>query len=166
MKRLISCIAAIFFTANAYGIDLSNYDGMPWANNNEREVFNFSEHTNGVFVVEGYFYSCPYCQDNAKNVNDLAEEYRDETRVTVLDVAHVRDNSSKIRAWIRKHNPNHPVVSDQVGLLGALGISRFPTVKVINCEGDILYTGTGVWNSSKKRAIKSAIETGLDTQCE
>jgi hypothetical protein len=116
MKKLLLIAVALMFSGAASAVDMNSFDGMPWPNNADREVYNFSENSNSVFVVEAYFNGCPYCHQNAGNVDSLASEYSDNERVQVLDVAHRRDSQSELQSWINRHNPNHPVISDQTGL--------------------------------------------------
>jgi len=128
-------------------------------------LYNSSEKQNAVFVIETYFLNCPYCNDNAPNVDDLAEKYKYEPRVQVLDVG-VDKNESQYKTWILKHSPNHPVLNDGNRILvRQLGTTGYPSSYVVDCQGNVLATTSGVWSSSKLQIIEQGIEAGLRTTC-
>lgn len=129
-------------------------------NGNSGETFK--PQRNDVVVVEAYFNTCPYCNDNAANVDDLAEEFSHELRLKVVDVG-IDRKTSDYQAWISKHNPNHPVLMDSnKKLISQLGTSSYPSTYVIDCQGNVKFRSVGVWSSLTKERIKAAIDAGLD----
>ena len=84
---------------------------LPWMNQSPRDVYKMENHPNGVFVLEMYFRTCPYCNDNAPNVDRLSADHAGEPRVQVLDVGIDRNDVDYDR-WIQAHHPNHPVLKD------------------------------------------------------
>ena len=141
---------------------------LPWMNSTTTPRGNYvsADHTNGIFVVEAYFLGCPYCNENAQNVNDLATAYENESRVQVLDVG-IDRSPSQYDEWIRRHSPNHPVLMDASRtLIRQLGTSGYPSTYVLNCRGEVVYTGEGgPWEAAEKAAIKAAIDGLLAQEC-
>lgn len=128
-------------------------------------LYSSAEHANGVFLVEAYFNTCPYCNQNAENVNDLADDYKANERVQVLDVG-IDKNDSDYKSWVNKHQPNHPVLMDpRKELIRKLGTSGYPSTYVIGCDGEVIYETSGVWSSAKKQRIHEAVESGLKLNC-
>lgn len=128
-------------------------------------LYNSAEKPNAVFVVETYFLNCPYCNDNAPNVEDFAEKYQDDPRVQVLDVG-VDKTVAQYESWIRRHSPNHPVLNDGNRILvRQLGTTGYPSTYVLDCRGNVLTSTSGVWSASKLAQIDAAVQKGLETGC-
>lgn len=126
--------------------------------NGDLGVYQMQNHPDGIFVVEAYFLGCPYCNDNAPKVNDMAERFSNDSRVQVLDVGIDRDNAS-YDTWIKRHNPNHPVLKDgSRKLISQLGTSGFPSTYVVNCKGQLVESTEGSWGQEEEQRITAAIE--------
>lgn len=133
---------------------------------NVSPVENFRFERGQVYVVEAYFNTCPYCNYNAPNVDSLAESYKSDLRVHVLDVG-IDKQDSDYQSWIRKHNPNHPVLKDSKRqLVGRLGTTSYPSTYVIDCLGNVAYKTVGEWSGATQNKIKDAIEKSLQLKCD
>lgn len=162
-KTLFAAMAAFVAQSAVAGIAFD----LPWMNSNEPgATYKTSEFPGSVFVLETYFLGCPYCNDNAPNVDALAEEYAVDQRVQVLDVG-IDTQDWQYEEWIRRHRPNHPVVKD-VGrkIVKQLGTRAYPSVYVVDCNGEVTYKYEGAWNSSVKSQIRAKIKSLLDGQCK
>ena len=162
MKRLMLSFA---LTLSAMASAVTPFK-LQWMNHaTPGTLYESTQHSNGVFVVEAYFLGCPHCNNNAPNVNDLAESFVNEPRVQVLDVGIDRSDSQYL-TWIKKHNPNHPVLKDaQRTLISQLGTSGYPSTYVIDCQGAVKYQTSGEWSPSTTRAIKTAVTELLKRPC-
>lgn len=119
-------------------------------------LYRSSEHPNSVFVIEAYFNTCPHCNENADNVNELAAEY---PQVQVLDVG-IDKKDSDYQKWVQKHNPNHPVLMDgSKQLIKKLGTTGYPSTYVISGDGEVIFQTSGVWSNATKRKIREALES-------
>lgn len=139
---------------------------LPWMNA-ETTGTNFSsvDYKDGIFVVEAYFLDCPYCNYNAKNVNEMASKFANEPRVHVLDVG-IDRNDSQYATWIQRHKPNHPVLKDASRqLIKQLGTTGYPSTYVIDCKGNVKYKSAGEWESKEKTEIADAIDELLQDEC-
>jgi peroxiredoxin len=156
-------VALVVFVAQAASAALPFE--LPWMNGEPGAVYRSSDFPGAVFVLETYFLGCPYCNQNAPNVQELASEYSFDLRVQVLDVG-IDQQDWQYEEWIRRHEPNHPVVKD-VGrrLVRTLGTWAYPTVYVVDCNGRVAYRHEGMWNASVKAAIRSQIGTLLAGPC-
>lgn len=138
---------------------------LPVMNGEVGEIFKSEDHPNAVFVIENYFYDCPYCHQNAPNVDALAEHFSNNPRVIVLDVG-VDKKDSQYSAWISKHQPNHLVLKDaNRELAKKLGTSGYPSAYVIDCQGKIVKKVTGAWSNSSKEKMKEAVNQALHLEC-
>jgi len=126
----------------------------------------FQPARNAVTVVEMYFNTCPYCNDNAPAVDELADYYGGTPRVQVVDVGIDTRDSDYVK-WIGKHNPNHPVLKDaERKVAREFGTSSYPSTYVLSCTGEIIYKTVGAWSNATKKKIYDAVARGLETQCE
>lgn len=162
-KTWVLALGALFAQAAFAGISFE----LPWMNSTDTDAtYKTSDYPGSVFVLETYFLGCPYCNDNAPNVDALAEEYGFDMRVQVLDLG-IDQQDSQYEEWIRRHEPNHPVVKD-VGrkIVRQLGTRAYPSVYVVDCKGNVAYSHEGEWDSSVKSAIRSKVKSLLSGQCQ
>lgn len=158
MKTLL---ALLVFTATiAKAVTISSFE-LPDMNNGGK-IYSSKTQTNAIYVVEAYFLGCPYCNDNAPNVNALAKKYASQKRVQVLDVG-IDKSDSSYEEWIRRHSPNHPVLKDnKKTLISQLGTTGYPSTYVINANGEVVFESAGVWGTEEEQGIISAIESLLN----
>ena len=164
MKFLLSTLCALFISSSALA-GVGSFE-FPLMSGGERNVtYKSSDFPNAVFVLEVWGYSCPYCHQNAVNVADLYNEYADNDNVQVVDVGLDRDSSSYSR-WIARHNPPQPVVQDSSRqVYNSIGGGGIPAVVVTDCNGEVLYSHNGTWDSRTKRTIRDIIESQLESGC-
>ena len=140
---------------------------LPWMNHPEAgKIYRSSDYPGSVFVFETYFLQCPYCNQNAVNVENLATAFAGDDRVQVLDLG--RDTrGSDYDQWIARHNPRHPVLKDASRvLLNKFGTRLFPTTYVLNCRGELALMNEGLWSPGYKDQLVSQIRTLLkDSAC-
>jgi hypothetical protein len=162
MKRL-AFVAMFLLCPLAFGVNAFN---LPWMNHSDPETRYWSaDHPRGIFVIETFFLNCPYCNDNAPNVDELAEEYENEERVQVLDLG-IDRLDSQYDTWIQRHKPNHPVLKDDKRVvIQQLGTTGYPSAYILDCKGKVHYQTSGVWNATKKQAIHSTIDRLLQEEC-
>jgi len=121
--------------------------------------FRMSDYPDGIFVVEAYFLGCPYCNENAPNVNRLAELFKSEPRVHVLDVG-IDSLDEQYEEWIQRHSPNHLVLKDDSQtLLRQLKTRGYPTVYVINSAREVVFQTSGVWDDAEFQKVVDAVKT-------
>ena len=163
MNRFILGLLVLATSATSFAV--SSFQ-LKWMNHaTPGTVYNSADHKDGVFVLEAYFLNCPYCNDNAPNVDELASSFANEPRVQVLDVGIDRADS-QYKSWIAKHKPNHPVLKDDKRqLVKQLGTSGYPSTYIVDCKGVVRYKTSGVWNMTKETAMKDKITEILQETC-
>lgn len=133
--------------------------------NGDGGTYNMADHPKGIFVVEAYFLGCHYCNENAPQVNALAEKYSNDSNVQVLDVG-VDKKNADYATWIQKHEPNHPVLKDgSKKLIEQLFTMAYPSTYVIDCNGKVVAQTVGGWGAPEKQKIESAIEKLQKEEC-
>ncbi len=149
----------IFLASQSFGI---NHFSLPWVNSeSSNATYSRQEWQDAVWVVETFFLGCPYCNDNAGNVNDLQNYFKNDGRVQILDVG-IDKNDSSYEEWIRRHQPNHPVLKDASRvLIRQLGTTSYPSTYVLDKDLKVIYKATGIWNSKVEAQIKSSVEKAL-----
>lgn len=128
-------------------------------------TYKSEDHPGAIFVVEAYFKNCPYCNDNAESVNELADYFMAQQKVQILDVG-IDRSLSDYTWWISRHRPNHPVLKDDAkALIRKLNVSGYPTTTVIDCFGNVAYKTTGAWSSQTVTTLKAVISRLLAEEC-
>jgi peroxiredoxin len=160
-KMFLAAVAATFLAtpaAKAAGLQFE----LPWMNADQAgTTYKTSDYPNAVYVIEAYFLDCPYCNENAPNVHELADEYSFDLRVQVIDLG-IDSRDEQYAEWIRRHEPNHPVLKD-VGrkITRQLGARAYPTVFVVDGTGKTVYKHEGTWDEATKAAVRSKIQAAL-----
>ena len=129
-------------------------------------IYRMADHPNSVWVFESYRLSCVYCNQNAPNVDKLANDYKDNPRVQVLD-AGLDTGDAEYIEWNRRHKPNHPVIQD-VGykVFKAFRVENaIPQVFVVDCKGNLVGSAMGAWGPTESAAIRGYINKALETTC-
>lgn len=151
----LSLLSPLAFSVQHFELDWFN------APSPAQSKYQSSQYQDAVWVVEAFFLGCPYCNDNAPNVNALQNYFKNDERVQILDLG-IDKNDSAYAEWVRRHKPNHPVLKDPGRkLIRQLGTSSYPTTYVLNKELQVVYKHTGVWNSKVESKIKDIVEEAL-----
>ncbi len=163
MNKTGSLLSLMLFTQLTMAAAVQPFS-LPWMNNEQQSTsYNSTDHKATVFVLENYFLNCPYCNDNAPNVDDLTEEFANNPQVQVLDVG-VDKSDAQYAEWIKRHRPNHPVLKDaQKTLTKQLGTTGYPSTYILDCNGNVVFKSTGVWQSATLSKIRSKIKAALST---
>ena len=146
-----------------FGVLLTLSGLLPFSlpNMTTQTQYNSEDHKGGVFVVEAFFYGCHYCHANSNNVHELAEQYRGNDKVQVMDVG-IDRRDDYYAAWVRQHGCTHPVLKDdRKELIGKLGTHSYPSTYVVNCRGELVAETSGVWDSGIKRRLRSAVDKAV-----
>lgn len=163
MKKFLIAIAMLFATnglaLEAFELPIMNGEGIG-------ATYKSVDHPNSIMVLEAFFYACPYCHQNAPNINDLAAEFADQPRVQVLDVG--RDcRSSDYRLWVSETSPNHSVLKDcSRSVLDELGIRGYPTTVVFDCNGDEAYRHVGSMSGGDLAEMKAKVRELTRQVCQ
>src|SRR4029077_10623802 len=138
-------VVSVLFVSSAPSFAVTPFS-LPWMNaTNSATNFNSADYKDVIFVVEAYFLDCPYCNDNAKNVDALASKFASDPRVHVLDVG-IDRSDSQYQEWIDRHHPNHPVLKDSSrALIKQLGTSGYPSTYVLDCHLKVITETAGDW---------------------
>jgi len=161
MKSRNLLIALIFFL-NSLAFSIQHFE-LDWYNSpaSDQTRYQSSQYQDAVWVIEAFFLGCPYCNDNASNVNALQNYFKNDERVQILDVG-IDKNDTSYAEWVRRHKPNHPVLKDPSRkLIRQLGTSSYPTTYILNKKLEVIYKHTGVWNAKIEAQIKSLVEKAL-----
>lgn len=163
---LLAIAIAALSSKAAFGATIKPFS-IPWMNHATAGTkYATADHPGGVFVLEFYANFCGACNENADNVDALAEAYKDEPRVQVLDVS-LDTSNREIKAWIFNHQPNHPVVKDEGHTLwNQVNEEYIPTAVVTDCHGDIKWRNTGVWDRATVADLKRVVDGLLAQTCE
>jgi len=128
-------------------------------------MYRSSDFSNGIFVIENYFLSCPYCNDNAPAVNAFAAAYVDQPAVQVIDLG-IDRNDTQYQTWISRHTPNHAVLKDSDRVLtNQLGTRGYPSTYVVDCHLNVVYSHTGTWDSQATAELKNEVDSLLASPC-
>ena len=151
MKGFLALIATMLFAAPAFAV--SNFT-LPVMNG---DGGTYSTTDRGAsYLLDFYFNTCPACNENADNVEEVAVEFHGpQTQVLAIGIDR---NDSDYASWIRKHNPSFPLLKDSVRtVVGELGVSAYPTAVILDCTMTEVLRVVGVWSNAKKQQIKDKL---------
>ena len=163
MTSLLKRISFLCLFLSSLGFSLQPFQ-LPWMNAQSEGPgsYNSQEYQDAVWVIETYFLGCPYCNDNAPKVNALQNYFKNDERVQILDVG-IDKNDRDYAEWIRRHQPNHPVLKDSTRQLARqLGTSVYPSTYVLDKHLNVIFKNSGVWSSKSEAQIKDAVEKALE----
>jgi len=130
---------------------------LDWMNGTEPRSGSFAigGQDNKVYVIEAWFNGCPYCHENAPQVEALAASLKANPNIVVVDLGRDRRDSD-YASWISRHNPNHPVVRDGLGdssLIKSLEVKLYPTTVVLDCNLVPKFRTEGEWQEGDQAKI-------------
>jgi thiol-disulfide isomerase/thioredoxin len=100
-------------------------------------------HNHTVVWVTFWASWCGPCKVEMSMLADLYEKHHDQGFAVVA--VNVREDSTTVRSFLEKHSQPYPVVLDSTGALAdKLRIKALPTSFLLNEEGKIIDSGTGV----------------------
>jgi peroxiredoxin len=165
MKNTGCLIALMLVTQFAFAVTIQPFTLQQMNAEEPGTMYSSLEQTCKVYVLESYFLNCPYCNDNAPNVDDLSSDYADTKMVEVLDIG-VDKSDSQYAEWIRRHNPNHPVLKDdKKSLTSQLGTTGYPSTYIVDFTGKVVMKTSGVWSSTTKTKLRNKINSLLQRDC-
>ena len=164
MLSIFSKFLFVLFSISSFAFSVQHFE-LPWMNNtSENSIYQTQKHPGAVWVLETFFLGCPYCNDNAPQVNSLANHFKNDERVQVLDIG-IDSSASSYAEWIRRHQPNHPVLNDSKRVVvRQLGTTSYPSTYVLDKNLKVIYKSAGVWSSKVEAQIKEAVERALEAQ--
>ncbi len=165
MKRYLFA-AVIGLASQAASATTINAFSLPWINGPARDsMYQTGDHPDGVFVLEFFANFCGACNDNAVNVNTLADGYKDNARVQVLDMS-LDTDPRETASWIANHSPNHPVVNDGAKTVwNQIDQQYIPTTVVMDCKGTVQFLHNDVWDATATQQIKDTVDGLLKQPC-
>jgi peroxiredoxin len=163
-RLLLSAVCGLALSSSAFATTIAPFKEFI-ANSSQDSTYSSADHKDGVFVMEFYANFCGACNENADNVNALADQYKDQARVQVLDMS-LDTDESEIKAWISNHNPNHPILEDgDRTVWSQLDEQYIPTTVIMDCKGNVVWKNTGVWGGEEKATIKQKLDQLLSQSC-
>jgi hypothetical protein len=69
MKKLFFALTTLL-AVDAMALAVTPFELPQMNHDTVGTLYKSADHKSGVFVVEAYFLNCPYCNDNAENVDD------------------------------------------------------------------------------------------------
>lgn len=122
------------------------------------QAYNSLAHEGAAFVIEFYFNGCPACNQNAKNVKRLQNEFKHNPKVQIVELS-IDCDERQYRTWIGNHEPAGPVLNGcDANIVDELGVSRFPTTYVFAPNRREAMRGVGVWSASTYDRLKRYLD--------
>lgn len=162
--RLINVFASLLLMASTSAFAISDFN-LTWFNrtSDQPQTFNSADYKNTVFILEVYQLNCAPCNSNEPNVKALADFYKSNDKVKVLDLGIDQDLNSYTK-WIARHQQNHPVLIDTGRTVAQqLGVQLTPTAYLLDCNKNVKWQHTGEWSAHQIAEIKGIV-TSLATQ--
>ncbi len=107
----------------------------------EGNSYNLRELEGKVVVLNFWFIACEPCQREIPELNKLADEYKDSSRIVFIAIA--LDEADKIIKFIERRPFSYNLVPNGRFIVQPLRINRFPTHVVLNKKGYVAFHTTG-----------------------
>ena len=163
---LLATLASTMALGQAQRIDPATTQ-LPWMNSPAHDASGSSPTTRTASRCSRPIASpARYCNQNAPAVDALADEYKADARVAVLDLG--LDSSDRdYGRWIAAHHPNHPVVKDvNHTVFAALKQDEaIPQTFVVACDGTLVASTLGAWDDAAKQTLKDGIAAAERISC-
>jgi thiol-disulfide isomerase/thioredoxin len=116
-------------------------------------TYNSTDEAGKALVLEFYFDSCPYCNENAPNVDPLATAYPGQVVEVTVDC-----RQSEWNDWISNHHPVAQMLNDCSNTLSSYyGVDSFPTVIALDSTHAQTFSYVGVWDESTTDQLKAIL---------
>lgn len=122
------------------------------------EAYDSQNHLGSAYVIEFYFAACPACNRNADNVKRLANAFKGNDKVQIVELS-IDCQEAAYRTWIGNHSPIGPVLNGcDAAIVDTLNVSSFPTTYVYAPNKREAMRGVGVWSEATYTRIKRYLD--------
>lgn len=173
MRGFVILLILFVFTPSlfAQGVPLIPFKAK-WINGpNGQELYKSKRHKKGIFIFHSVMTSCRYNYTQAETLKDMADHYRQEKRVQILD--YVTDQRLRnVNSWIDNTRPNHPVLHDEGHVLhkkfkeAVDSPVYFPSTIIVDCHGIVHDFRSGPWDPRARREIYNLVDDLLENICQ
>ncbi len=96
-----------------------------------------------VVLLDFWYIGCAPCVAKFPKLQEAYEQYRDDPRVSVYAVNRPmrRDTAGQSFAYIEELGHSFPVLNASQEVIDAFGVTFYPTVTLLNHEGEVVFAG-------------------------
>jgi thiol-disulfide isomerase/thioredoxin len=109
-----------------------------------------------VTVVQGFFYDCPYCWQEAPELAKLHASYGDRVQFVAISTDPASDQA-KVQEFVDQNHLTYPVGYGAIDTLIRFEAQAFPVLWLVGPDGTVM------WNMAEeeKQPLEDAIEAAL-----
>ncbi len=101
------------------------------------DTVQLSELRGKTVVIDFWATWCPPCVFQVPELNKLSAAHRERGDLAVIGVSVDVDGADVVRAWIQEHGVEYTIVIGTMELAEKFGAVGFPTLAVVNPEGEL-----------------------------
>ncbi|MBA3312134.1 MAG: TlpA family protein disulfide reductase [Planctomycetota bacterium] len=109
-----------------------------------------------ITLVQGWFYDCPFCWQEAPEIADLHAKYGDRVAFVALSPDPPSD-IEKVQEFVDKGGLKYPVGYGARDTLVGFEAAAFPVVWLVGSDGTVIWNGAVEGEQSLEQAIKAAL---------
>ncbi len=109
-----------------------------------------------VVLLEFWIKNCGYCLSAVSNLNELHKKFRDD-KFNLVSI-NVNDSKDDITLFSEKNNIEYEVLVNGSNVANKYGVPGYPTIFIIDKNGKVAYSSTGLNVPEIEKYIKNAIQ--------
>ncbi len=127
------------------------------------ETVTLSELRGKTVIIDFWATWCPPCVFQVPELNKLFAAHRERGDVAVIGVSVDVDGAEVVRPWIQEHGVEYTIVIGTMELAESFGAIGFPTLVVVNPDGEVDSLHVGLIEYDELEEIVTATGTSRST---
>lgn len=115
-----------------------------------------AEYEGKITLVQGFFYDCPYCWQEAPEIAKLHKKYGDRVQFVALSSDPPSDQA-KVQQFVAENHLTYPVGYGAIETLIGFEAQAFPVLWIVGSDGTVIWNLSEEGNQSLEEAIKAAL---------
>ena len=115
--------------------------------------FSLSDYRGKTVVIDFWATWCVPCLYQIPVLNEFWVNHRDGGEIVVIGVAVDVEGAEVVAPWVAEQGVEYQILIGDEGLSREFGVMGFPTIAIVNPDGDIVATHAGILNVDDLEAL-------------
>ena len=110
--------------------------------------FVLDQHKGKIIVMDFWATWCPPCRATLPALNQIYQEYKDDSQVEILTVNSERMRTKRLKKFLKEQGWTFPVIRDRTQNIKFMyNIQALPTLVIIDQKGKVVHSKVGASSS-------------------